>query len=223
MKKSTTPIHLIALLSIFIPACLVVSLPGTTNLTPTPTFASIPAVPTLSITQTGATEPPIQPGSGLENENLLVEVPDGFKIDYEAKQNNIIINEMVAENESVNDWTTLVTVQIFLGMTDTTPEQYQENMTQAWFNACANSESYPVADGDENGYPFTVWQLYCPINPATQKVEYTYMKAIQGNDSFYLVQVAFRHEPSSEEITQWIQYLKTVQVCDSRIPERLCP
>lgn len=170
MRNSTIPFQLIALLSIFLPACLVVSLPSTTNQMSTPTFASIPVVPTLSITQTGATESPVQPGSGLENENLLVEVPEGFKIDYETEQNNTIINEMVAENESVDDWATMVTVQIFLGMTNTTPEQYQENMTQAWFNACANSESYPVANGDENGYRFVVWQLYCPINPSTQTV-----------------------------------------------------
>jgi len=147
----------------------------------------------------------------------------GFKVDYESKQDNIVINEMVPQNESVNDWTTMVTVQIFLGETNTTPEQYQETMTQSWSNACQGSEYYPVADGAENGYNFVLWQLYCPINPSTQKVEFTYMKAIQGNDSFYLVQVAFRHEPSDEEITQWIQYLKRVQVCDSRIPDRACP
>jgi hypothetical protein len=68
-----------------------------------------------------------------------------------------------------------------------------------------------------------LWQLSCPLNPSTQKVEYTYLKAIQGNDSFYLVQVAFRYEPSDEDVTQWMQYLKQVQVCDTRIPERACP
>jgi hypothetical protein len=160
---------------------------------------------------------------GLEDENLLAELPDGFKVDYEAQQENMIISEMVPSSESVDDWSTLVTVQIFTGMTGTTPEQYQENMNQSWFNACADSESYPVADGEENGYPFVLWQLYCPVNPATQKVEYAYMKAIQGNDSFYLVQVAFRHEPSNDEITQWMQYMKQVKVCDSRIPEKACP
>lgn len=168
-------------------------------------------------------EQPTETSMGLENENLLAEVPSGFKIDYQAEQNGVVINEMVPEGESVNDWTTLVTVQIFMGMTNTAPEQYQENMTQSWFNACENSESYPVADGEENGYNFMLWQLYCPLNPSTQKVEYAYLKAIQGNDSFYLVQVAFRHEPSSDEITQWMQYLKQVQVCDSRIPEQACP
>lgn len=223
MKNSPSPFLLVALASVFLLACYSSSLSILNTPTPQPTLASIPAVPTLSITQPGLTEPLTASGSDLQDENLLVKIPSGFMIDYESSQNNMLITEMVAENESVNDWTTLVTVQIFLGMRDITPEQYQENMTRAWSNACANSESYPVASGNENGYPFVVWQLYCPLNPSTQKVEYTYMKAIQGNDSFYLVQVAFRFEPSSDEVTQWVTYLREVKVCDSRIPEKACP
>jgi hypothetical protein len=172
------------------------------------------------------TQPPTettQSGTGLENENLLAELPEGFKVDYQAEEGNQTITEMVAEGESVEDWTTMVTVQVFLGKTDTTPQQAQDILTNDWFNACANSETYPVADGAENGYNFVLWQLYCPLNSATQKPELTYMKAIQGNDSLYLVQVAFRFEPSEADVTQWINYLKEVKVCDSRIAERACP
>jgi hypothetical protein len=49
------------------------------------------------------------------------------------------------------------------------------------------------------------------------------MKAIQGNDSFYLAQVAFRFETSNDEVTQWMNYLREVIVCDTRIPEKACP
>jgi hypothetical protein len=223
MKNSSSTFLLIALTSVFLLACYSSTLSILTTPTPHPTLASIPAVPTLSITLPATNQSLGGPGDGLINENLLVEIPTGFKIDYETKQDNMIITEMVSEDESVNDWTTLVTVQIFLGMTGTTPDQYQENMTQSWSNVCANSESYPVASGDENGYPFALWQLYCPINPSTQIVEYTYMKAIQGNDSFYLIQVAFRFEPSNDEVTQWMNYMREVIVCDTRISEQACP
>ena len=110
-----------------------------------------------------------------------------------------------------------------LGKVDTTPEQAQDILTNDWFNARANSESNPVSDGTENGYSFVLWQLYCPLNSVTQKPEFTYMKAIQGNDSLYLVQVAFRFESSEADVTQWIKYLKDVKVCDSRISDRACP
>lgn len=219
MKPNSTLLF-ITLASLFLPACLASAFPSLSTQTPSPTLASIPQVPTLSI---ALTPPPDQPDSGLENENLLVAVPPGFKIDYEAEQNNIIVNEMVAENESVNDWTTLVTVQIFQGEKNIAPGQFQENLTQSWFGVCPNSESHPVADGAENGYNFVLWMLYCPLNPSTQKVEYAYIKAIQGNDSFYDVQVAFRYDPSEEDITYWMNYLREVVVCDTRIADQACP
>lgn len=218
--KSKIILQAISLASFFLLACLVTSLPSLSTKTPSPTLASIPQVPTLSISLTSLPE---QEDSGLENENLLAAIPPGFKIDYEAEQDNMIINEMVPQNQSVNDWTTLVTVQIFMGEKNTTPEQFQENLTQSWLNACQNSETYPVTDGVENGYDFVLWMLYCPLNPSTQQVEYAYVKAIQGNDSFYDVQVAFRYEPSDEDVTYWMNYLRDVIVCDSRIVEQSCP
>jgi hypothetical protein len=220
MKRPTSTINLIFITSIFILACSSASLPSLATATPQ-TIITVPAMPTEFLTQ-----PPTeitQSGTGLENENLLAELPEGFKVDYQAEQGNQTITEMVVEGESVEAWTTMVTVQVYLSETNITPQQAQDTLTNDWFNACENSESYPVADGAENGYDFILWQLYCPLNSSTQKPELTYLKAIQGNDSFYLVQVAFRYEPSDEDITQWIQYLKQVQVCDSRIPEQACP
>ena len=213
MKRSTTTLKVIFVTVLFLLGCAFFPITSTTVETPS-TFTPSPTPPP---------EQPTETGPGLENENLLAAIPAGFKIDYQGKENNFVINEMVPQSESVNNWTTLITVEIFLGEKNTTPEQYQQTLTERWFNACSDSESYPVADGEENGYEFVLWQLYCPLNQSTQTMEYTYLKAIQGNDSFYLVQVAFRHEPSSDEITQWMEYLKRVQVCDSRIPERACP
>jgi hypothetical protein len=214
MKRPTSTLNLLFITSIFLLACVSSSLPSLATETPQTI---------ITVKPFQSPEIPAQPGSGLENENLLAGVPAGFKIDYQAEQENQTITEIVAEGESVKDWTTMVTVQVYLGETNTTPQQAQETLTNSWFNACENSESYPVADGVENGYNFLLWQLYCPLNPSTQKVEFTYLKAVEGNDSFYLVQVAFRYEPTDADITQWMNYLRDVQVCDSRIPEQACP
>jgi hypothetical protein len=37
-----------------------------------------------------------------------------------------------------------------------------------------------------------------------------------------VAQVAFKALPSKETITQWMQYLRGVAVCDTRIPDRSC-
>jgi hypothetical protein len=91
MKKSSSVLYVVCITSFFLIACGLLSLPIT----------SPSASPTSAPTPQTLPEQPVR--EGLEDENLLVEVPAGFKIDYQAKQDNIIINEMVSESESVDD------------------------------------------------------------------------------------------------------------------------
>jgi hypothetical protein len=62
-----------------------------------------------------------------------------------------------------------------------------------------------------------------PEEPGYRQAGITWFKAVQGNDSFYVVQKAFKFEPSKEQITRWMDYLRKVSVCDSRIADRACP
>ena len=46
---------------------------------------------------------------------------------------------------------------------------------------------------------------------------------MQGNDSLYVVQVALKARPTEQATTRWMDYLRTVGVCDTRLPDRACP
>jgi hypothetical protein len=61
------------------------------------------------------------------NENLLVEVPPGYKIDFKDRNSDRLINEMVPSDQTVDDWTEMVTVQIFYGL-KTTPEAFESRV-----------------------------------------------------------------------------------------------
>ena len=159
----------------------------------------------------------------LENENLLVTAPPGYKVGFSDKKPNMLMTEFVPAKETVENWTEMVTVQVFFGL-KATPQQFMDDMGERWRAACPEAEeAHTVADAPENGYPTLVWLLSCPKNPGTGKPEITWFKAVQGNDSFYLVQKAFKFEPSKEQITRWMGYLRKVSVCDSRIADRACP
>jgi hypothetical protein len=158
----------------------------------------------------------------LVNENLLVVMPSGYKIGFQTKKNNMDMSEMVPSSETVDDWTEMVTVQIFHGM-KAQPEQFKGTLEQRWSAACPGSTSAPVASAVENGYAALVWVFSCPRNPGTGKPEITWFKAVLGNDSFYLVQKAFKFTPSKDQVVQWTHYLNAVAVCDSRLPDRACP
>lgn len=159
----------------------------------------------------------------LSNENLLQNLPSGYKVDFQGKQGNIVMTEMVPQAETVNNWTEMVTTQIFLGMKNATPEQFQAFMTKSWLAACKDGNVTPIKKGAENGYDFSLWLQTCPLNPSSGKPENTWFKAIKGNDSFYVVQKAFKFEPSKEQITQWMQFLRSITVCDTRLADRPCP
>ena len=158
----------------------------------------------------------------LEGEVLLVTVPKGYKIGYEKKAGNQIMTEMVPDGETVKAWTEMVTVQIFLNMRGTTPAQYRQRIQSMWSQACEGSEFAPVKEGEDGGYPTVTWLSKCPHNNATGKPELTWMKAIQGRDSFYVVQKAYKFEPTAAQKTEWGAYLDSVNVCDTRRPERSC-
>ena len=67
----------------------------------------------------------------LKNENLLQTLPQGYKVDYQAKQNTMLMTEMVPQNESVNQWSEMVTTQVFFNM-KVIPSDFQARMQTMW-------------------------------------------------------------------------------------------
>ena len=66
------------------------------------------------------------------------------------------------------------------------------------------------------------WALRCPKNAKTGKPEFTWMKAIQGKDSLYLVQKAYKFAPSTEQVASWARFFDDIRVCDTRVPAQAC-
>lgn len=159
----------------------------------------------------------------MENENLLQTVPPGYKVGFQTKQGNMLLTEFVPERESVENWTEMVTTQVFLGLKRPSPREFRQVMQSSWATSCKGAGFADVAAGNENGYGFEVWIQDCPRNERTGKPERVWFKAIKGNDSFYLVQKAFRFVPEPEQVTRWTEYLRAIQVCDSRLPNSACP
>jgi hypothetical protein len=164
----------------------------------------------------------VSSAAALENENLLVGVPPGYKIDFNDRKQTMIMTEMVPTAQTVQNWTEMVTVQIFLGL-KSTPAEFRTRMEKLWSGACPAGSGNVVSSASENGYATLLWRQSCPLNKATGKPEMTWFKAIAGNDSFYVVQKAFKFEPSPEQLTQWLGYLSKVSVCDTRLSARKCP
>jgi hypothetical protein len=162
------------------------------------------------------------PALALDNENLLLKPPKGFKVGFTNKTEKELITEMVPEAQTVENWTEMVTVQIFYNLRDVTPLQYRARIEKLWADACPGAVFTKVKDGTENLYPMTAWSQTCPLNKATGKPEFTWMKGVQGRDSFYLVQKAFKFEPSPKQIKAVTALFDEAKVCDTRVPGQRC-
>ncbi len=159
----------------------------------------------------------------LKDENLLQGMPAGYKIGFQERQGPIILTEMVPESESVEEWTEMVTSQLFIGLKSVSPETFRAESRKKWLEACKDGNFAEIASGEENGYPMALWMLSCPHSKAPGRPEITWFKAIRGQDAFYVVQKSFRFEPSNEQVQQSMRYLRQISVCDTRIPQRACP
>jgi hypothetical protein len=161
--------------------------------------------------------------AALEGENLLQPLPAGFKVATQEHNSHAALTEMVPSAENVDNWSQMVTTQIYFGASGPSFEAYKSGMEQRWQTACDTTDSVPVTAGKENGYDFQIWMQACRHADATHAPEITWFKMIKGNDSTYVLQVAFHAEPQKEQVIAWMKYLKQVTVCDSRLKDRACP
>jgi len=157
----------------------------------------------------------------LKDEVLWAKTPAGYKLDYRENNNDTAITEFVPVRQSVKNWTEMMTIQIFYRL-KVSPEQFMAKTEQLAPQACPGATVARIRQGEENGYNFILFLQHCPLNKATGKPEITWFKAIEGNYSFYVVQFATKAEPPKEKITGWMQYLRSVVVCDTRLPDRAC-
>jgi hypothetical protein len=82
----------------------------------------------------------------LKDENILAKLPAGYKIGFQQKNNDMLISEMVPVNQSVKNWTEMVTVQVFYAL-KATPDQFKAQMEKERAVACPGSESHPSVRG----------------------------------------------------------------------------
>ena len=160
--------------------------------------------------------------SQIEAESLLFAQPQGFKVGYRSEQDNHTMTEFVPTGETVEDWTEMLTVQIYRRAT-VDSATFLGGVGKRYMNDCPGTTAKGIYTGNTNGYMVSMLVLRCPKNPATQKPETTAFRVIKGNDALYSVQRAWRAVPSEQEIDAVMHTLAKVTVCDTRKPEHPCP
>lgn len=161
--------------------------------------------------------------AALQGENLLQPLPTGFRIANEQSEGRASLTEMVPANETVDQWTRMVTTQVYRGLSDASFfAKYQAQMKDRWSKACDVADTQPFSDSNENGYATHVWLQVCAFKDKQKKPEVTLFKFIQGRDATYVVQMAFHFQPAKAQLAASMTYLSKVTVCDTRRADSPC-
>lgn len=133
------------------------------------------------------------------------------------------MTEMVPDDETVRDWSEMVTTQVFSQLVGKTPEDLLRGIGEKWVGGCPGTTHGDIINGNANGYPVSMLLLRCPQLPSTGKPETTLFRAIRGTKTPYLIQYAFRQQVTAVLISKAAAYLVTVNVCDAGAVEHACP
>jgi hypothetical protein len=158
----------------------------------------------------------------INAENLLFSPPKDFKVGYQSSHDNRQITEWIPAPETVEDWSQMLTVQVFHRST-VDGGRFLQDVGKRYMDACPGTIAKGIFTGQINGYAVSMLLLKCPKNPATGKPETTAFRVIKGNDALYSVQRAWRSVPTDQELDDVMHALAKVTVCDTRTPDHPCP
>jgi hypothetical protein len=142
-------------------------------------------------------------------------VPPGHYIGYQLGDRQLQLKELVERPETVDNWTRLITDQIFFGQAD----QAGERFTRGWLGrlreACPAMTSATIK-GTVDGLPALRLDVQCPRHPQTGKPEIITAVAIQGRANLMLMEITLRRQPTADDLALVGQLTSTLMVCDTR-------
>jgi hypothetical protein len=158
-----------------------------------------------------------------QTEQLLMSVATDFELGADLGRNGNTFKEFVKRGQSVQDWSEMITVEIYQGAA-ITPAQFLQNLGGKIVSACPGTVSKRnIINGTTNGYQVSMLDLWCPTNPSTSKPESILIRVIKGEGRLYSVQYAWRSTPSNDQVDAAVTFLRNVSVCDTRSAAHACP
>jgi hypothetical protein len=186
-------------------------------------YAKKPPGADAAVAQPPASAGAAAPAAGLSDENVLTPLAAGFGEGKRARQGPMDIIEFVPTGETVQDWSRMITLQVFHNLRGVDPDGLPGNIAKSWTQACPGGVGESTGRTTENGYPVANWAFRCPLNPQTGKPETMWTKVISGQDALYSVQYAYRRAVAADLAGPALAYLKGVTVCDTRSSAHPCP
>jgi len=169
------------------------------------------------------------PGAGIatagvapHGEQLLADTPEGWQQTFATKTEALRMAEFIPAGDSRDGWREKLAFESVSGGPLPDPIEFTVAIGAEQASSCDGFEHINIQSGLENNYPTSVRLLTCNRNKVTNQGQVVLIKAIQGNDYFYVITRTKRVPPiepgavpvSDEEMASWATYMRTVRVCD---------
>ena len=175
-------------------------------------------------------EPPGGDQAPATGEQLLASAPEGWKQVYGTSAPGLRLAEYIPDEDSEDNWREKISFESLRGDPLPDPIDFVNGISTDQEGTCNGFESYSTFTGHENGYPTAVQFLVCSRSKLLDRSQVTMIKAIQGNDFFYVISRALRQAPlapgaqalTEETVAAWSLYLRAISLCDPGRPEHPC-
>lgn len=163
-------------------------------------------------------------------EKLLAEPPPDWTEIYQINNVDTRIIEFVPPDQSAKHWTTKIAFESFRRLTDADPIKVLLQEVEQSKKKCSFVQHFNLFSGHENGYPTSIRLIMCGKNENLDKGEVELVKAIKGNDYFYIVRFVDRIPPfevnepefAKRKIATWSTYMRLIGLCDPESEDHAC-
>jgi len=164
-------------------------------------------------------------------ETLLLQAPPAWlRIEGQSSE-AFRLAEYVPAGQDKDDWNDRLFIEANALKPLPDPINFLETMGEALKKECTGFNHTNIHSGFENGYPTSVRLLICNKSNVTARSEVSIIKAIQGEDFFYVVSRARRSDAlqndqsplTNKEMGEWSLYMRSIKVCDPRTDKHPCP
>lgn len=128
----------------------------------------------------------------------------------------------VPRGQTLARWTRMVTVQRFTGLARrTTPVDYLRAVRRSMRAGCREAQLGAISHWALATYPTAQIWVDCPLNPASNQPEITFMRVIAGYADLYVVHVAVRVR-RRDDLEFARRHLAGVMLCGPTSSEAAC-
>ena len=190
-------------------------------------------IPTLTLSVVTCTNYPKNNPVILQesSEQLLAKPPADWKLIYRLDLPSARLSDFIPPQETVSDWTTKLSFESSRGLVDFDPIEILLAEVNRDQKKCGFVQHFNLFSGLENNYPASVRLFLCGENALINKGEVKMIKAIAGNEYFYLIRILKRIKPfdvdqpefAKREIAEWSSYIRSISLCDPGQSEHPCP